>query len=522
MMASEHRAPPPYPSPLPPYFSSSSPRDTPLHPLDLAAIVVYFLANILIGVWAARSQRSAGDYFLGARGLPAWAVLLSIVATETSALTIISTPGIGARGDLTFLQLPIGYLLGRIAVSAWLLPGYFDGTQETAYARLEHRFGAGTRKAASAVFLVTRFLGDGVRVFAGAIPLALLTGWSVPTAILVMGTITLAYTWAGGIKAVIWTDVMQLVVYVAGGIAALVIALRLAGGPGAVWAAAGAAGKLTTIVPVFSLTAPYTLFAGVIGGAMLSAASHGTDHLIVQRLLATRSLRDAQVALVGSGVVVIFQFLLFLVIGTTLWTAGLAPAEGPGDRIFPAFVLTHLPAGLAGLVIAGILAAAMSTLASSINAMASAVTHDWIAPRLGAASPERLLRVGRGVALGWGVLLMAAALGFHVFTSGQTPVVVLALSIASVTYGGLLGAYILAGRWPRATGRDVIGAIATTTAVMLVVIFARTLATTPALAWLEPLGRLAWPWYVPLGTGLALLSGILFSYLPRTPSPRTA
>jgi len=477
---------------------------------------LYLAANVAIGLWAARSQKSAGDYFLGARGLPAWAVLLSIVATETSALTIISTPGIGARGDLTFLQLPIGYLVGRIAVAAWLLPGYFSGTQETAYARLEHRFGPETRRAASAVFLVTRFLGDGVRVFAGAIPLALLTGWNIPLSILVMGSITLLYTWAGGLKAVIWTDVLQLVVYVAGGVAALFIAVDLAGGLGAVIDKAAEAHKLGVIVPTFSLTAPYTLVAGVIGGAMLSAASHGTDHLIVQRLLATRSLRDAQRALIGSGVVVILQFALFLFLGTALWAGGFAPAEGGSDTIFPAFVLHHLPAGLSGLVIAGILAAAMSTLASSINAMASAVTHDWIAPRRGTTDPVALLGIGRRVAFAWGIALMLVAVGFHLFAGIQTPVVVLALSIASVTYGGLLGAYILAARWPRAAGRDVIGAIGFTTAIMLVVIFARLLAGWPPLAWLAPVGRLAWPWYVPIGTGLALLSGVLLSYFPRT------
>ncbi len=406
-------------------------------------------------------------------------------------------------------------------MAAWLLPGYFTGTQETAYARLEHRFGAGTRKAASGVFLVTRFLGDGVRVFAGAIPLALLTGWSVPMSIFVMGVITLAYTWAGGLKAVIWTDVLQLVVYVTGGIAALFIALDLAGGIGVVLERADAVGKLTTIVPTFSLTAPYTFVAALLGGAMLSAASHGTDHLIVQRLLATRSLRDARWALVGSGFAVILQFGLFLFIGTALWAGGFAPAEMPGDAIFPRFVMDHLPAGLSGLVVAGILAAAMSTLASSINAMASAVTHDWIAPRISDPSPEALLKVGRAVALAWGIALMLGALGFYFFTEGQTPVVVLALSIASVTYGGLLGVYILAGNWPRAAGRDVLGALAVTTTLMLVVIFARGLSALPAFMWLEPLGRLAWPWYVPLGTALTLLSGIVLSYLPRTPSPGT-
>ncbi|HEX5635378.1 MAG TPA: hypothetical protein VFX50_19180, partial [Gemmatimonadales bacterium] len=195
-----------------------------------------------LGLWVSRGQRSAGDYFLGARDLPAAAVMLSIVATETSALTVISVPGIGARGDLTFLQLAVGYLIGRIGVAAWLLPGYFHGEQDTAYVRLERRFGPGVRRVVSVIFLVTRFLGDGVRIFAGSIPLALVTGWSVPSAIVVMGLVTLAYTWFGGLKAVVWADVLQLAVYVAGGVAALVIASGLAGGFAAVLAKAGAAG----------------------------------------------------------------------------------------------------------------------------------------------------------------------------------------------------------------------------------------------------------------------------------------
>src|SRR5690606_23829437 len=193
---------------------------------------------------------------------------------------------------LAFLQLTFGYLLGRIAVARWLLPGYFAGEQETAYARLESRFGAPTRRLVSALFLVTRFLGDGVRVFAGATPLALVTGWDISAAIVVMGVVTLVYTWLGGLRAVVWTDVLALGVYVAGGVAALALAADMAGGLPAVLARAGEAGKLRVLDPSLSLTAPYTLLAGLVGGAMLSAASHGTDHLIVQRLLATRSLRD--------------------------------------------------------------------------------------------------------------------------------------------------------------------------------------------------------------------------------------
>jgi SSS family transporter len=495
--------------------SASSPSSASLHSLDLAVVGLYFVFTLGLGLWVARRQRSATDYFLGARDLPAFAILLSIVATETSALTVISVPGIGARGDLTFLQLTLGYLIGRVGVAIWLLPGYFRGEQETAYARLESRFGVGTRRLTSVIFLVSRFLGDAVRVFASAIPLALVTGWSVPWAIVVMGIVTMVYTWFGGFKAVVWTDVMQLTVYLAGGIATLLIAWSLAGGAGNTFAATMMAGKLRVIDPSINLTSTYTLLGGLVGGALLSAASHGTDHLIVQRLLATRSLKDARVALVGSGVMVIFQFLLFLLVGSALWAAGQAPEGVQSDQLFPQFVIDHLPAGLAGLVIAGILAAAMGTHSSAINSLASSATHDLYASWTGRTDPTHLLRVGRMFSAVWALGLIGGALFFHGAAGGKdTPVVVLALSIASITYGPLLGTYFLAGRWPRARGRDVVGAVAITVAVMVVVIFAKRLAAALGLAWLEPVGRLAWPWYVPLGTLLAVGSGVLLSYVP--------
>jgi SSS family transporter len=484
-----------------------------MRPLDLVIVLAYFAVTLGIGVVASRRQSTAGDYFLGARDLPAWAVMLSIVATETSAVTVISVPGIGARGDLTFLQLAIGYLIGRAGVALWLLPGYFRGDQDTAYVRLERRFGVATRRTVSMVFLVTRFLGDGVRIFAGAVPLALVTGWSMPLAIVAMGMVTLAYTWFGGLKAVVWSDVLQLAIYVCGGVAALLVASHMAGGIPAMLHAAGGAGKLRVINPVFSLTEPYTLVAAVVGGALLSAASHGTDHLIVQRLLATRSVGGAQRALVGSGVVVLLQFALFLLVGTAMWAAGAAPDGEPGDRIFSSFIIDHLPAGLAGLVIAGILAAAMSTISSSISALASSVTHDLYATWTGRTDPHHLFRVGRLASLAWGLALIGAALGFHTFSGAQgTPVVVLALSIASVTYGALLGTYILAGS-AAVSGRDAIRAVAVTLPIMLVVLFAAPLARETGLTFLSALGRLAWPWYVPLGTALAVLTGLASSRL---------
>ncbi|MES2124047.1 MAG: sodium:solute symporter [Gemmatimonadota bacterium] len=486
-----------------------------MNPIDLGVILVYFVATLGIGFWVSRGQRSSSDYFLGARNLPAWGVLLSIVATETSALTVISIPGVGARGDLTFLQLPIGYLVGRIGVALWLLPGYFRGEQETAYARLESRFGTSTRRLLSLIFLVTRFLGDGVRVYAGAIPLALLTGWSTPAAIVAMGTITLIYTYFGGIKAVIYADVVQLAVYLAGGIAALIIAVQLGGGIEHVHALASAAGKLRVFDFTFNFTTPYTFLGGLLGGALLSAASHGTDHLIVQRLLATRSLRDARIALVGSGVVVILQFALFLLVGTALWAAQLAPTDVGADTLFSSFVLQHLPVGLAGLVIAGVLAAAMSTQASSINALASSVTHDLYAGFTGVTDPERLLRVGRIVSVLWGIAMLGAALAFDWYANGSnTPVVILALSIASVTYGATLGVYFLSGASSRIIGVDVIRAACVTMTVMLVTIFAKQLALMGA-TWLTPLGTLAWPWYVPMGLCLTLAVAMISSRLRR-------
>ncbi|MBA2459096.1 MAG: sodium/solute symporter [Gemmatimonadales bacterium] len=486
-----------------------------LHTLDFAVVCVYFAFTLGVGLWVARRQRSATDYFLGARDLPAWAILLSIVATETSALTVISVPGIAARGDFTFLQLAFGYLLGRIGVAAWLLPGYFRGEQETAYQRLETRFGAGTRRLTSVVFLVTRFLGDAVRVFASAIPLALVTGWSVPTSVVAMGIVTMIYTWFGGFKAVVWTDVLQLSVYLAGGVGALLVAWSLVGGPAVALSMAAEAGKLSVIVPELDFTRTYTLLGGLLGGALLSAASHGTDHLIVQRLLATRSLSDARLALVGSGVMVIIQFTLFLAVGSAIWAAGLAPEGVPGDQLFPRFVVEQLPVGLAGLVVAGILAAAMGTHSSAINSLASSATYDLYASWTGRQDPIHLLRVGRLFSAAWGTTLIFGALFFHYLAGGNdTPVVVLALSIASVTYGALLGTYLLAARWPQATGRDVIVAVLVTVCLMLIVIFARRLAEHESLTWLAPLGRLAWPWYVPLGTVLAFGTGVIVSYLP--------
>lgn len=465
-----------------------------MNAVDLAVMAAYFAVVVGIGVHFARRQDDASDYFLGHRDLPWWAVMFSVVATETSALTVISVPGLGARGNLTFLQLAFGYLIGRIAVAAWLLPGYFRGDQDTAYQRLETRFGPATRRTASGVFMLIRALGDSVRVFATAIPLAIVTGWSLPTSILVVAAVTLVYTGLGGLKAVVWVDVVQLGIYVAGGIATVVVAAALAGGLGQAIDTAGATGKLTVFDWRLSFSAPYSFLGALLGGALLSAASHGTDHLIVQRLLATRSLGGARRALVGSGILVILQFGLFLFVGTMLWAAGSDDPALAGDALYPTFVLAHLPAGLAGLVVAGLLAAAMSTVSSSLNSLASAATHDFYGPLTGRRDPAHLLRVGRGFTVVWAGVLAGLALAFP--AGSDQPVVELALSIASITYGALLGVYLLGGM-PRVRQPAAITALVISSLTMVVVVLFKP----------GPFAEVAWPWYVPMGVVITLVVG---------------
>ena len=477
--------------------------------LDVAVIFAYFAAVIVFGLLLAGRQRSASDYFLGHRGLPWWALMFSVVATETSALTVISVPGLAARGDLTFLQIAFGYLVGRIGVAALLLPGYFQGTQDTAYQRLEHRFGPLARRVASGVFLFTRALADCVRIFATAIPLAIITHWSMPVGIIAIGFVTLVYTWVGGLRAVVWVDVIQLGVYLLGGIATLIVATHIAGGIGAFDRALDA-GKLHVVDFSFSFTKTYTIWGGLIGGALLSAASHGTDHLIVQRLLAAKNLRDAQRALIGSGLFIIVQFALFLLVGTSLWLAGADQPGMRGDAIYPTFIVTHLPEGLAGLAVGGILAAAMSSHASAVNSLASASTHDFYAPITGRREPEQLLRVGRLLTLVWTVILVAGAITFQ---DQNTPVVQLALSVASLTYGALLGTYLLGGMWPRARQVDVIIALVVSILVMSPIVLGGGVIPQFPMHWLR---GLAWPWYVPLGTAITMFVGMLTSFIGRS------
>jgi SSS family transporter len=314
-------------------------------------------------------------------------VLFSIVATETSALTFISIPGLAYTGNLGFLQVVAGYVLGRIGVALLLLPRYYEGEIVTAYTLLEKRFGLATRRLTSIVFMVTRGMADAVRVFATAIPVSLILGdqvpraWAMPIAILVLGGLTIVYTYRGGMRAVVWTEILQASVYLLGGISAIVILGQVVpGGWNEILGRAGSAAKLTALDFSFDLSKPHTVWAGLIGGGFLSMASHGADQLIVQRLLSSRNLREAQRAIVGSGIVVFAQMALFLFVGIGLWAHYGGQSFATPDSIFPRFIVEQMPAGLVGLLLAAIIAATMSTHSGAINSLAAATTHDIYMP----------------------------------------------------------------------------------------------------------------------------------------------
>jgi solute:Na+ symporter, SSS family len=494
--------------------------------LDTVVLLAYLGGTTALGMYVGRRQRDAKDYFVADRAIPWWAVLFSVVASETSALTFISIPGLAYIGNLGFLQVVAGYILGRIVIAGTLLPRYYRGNLVTAYALLEQRFGLATRRFTSVVFMVTRAMADAVRVFATAIPVALILGSSVPreyvmpVAILILGALTVVYTYRGGMKAVVWTELVQAGVYLLGGISAVIlIGQAVDGGWSAILDTARASGKLQAIDTYTGVDRPHTLLAGLLGGAFLSMASHGADQLIVQRLLSSRSLRDAQRALVGSGIVVFAQFTLFLLIGVGLFVLYGGRQFSAPDAIFPTFIVERMPPGLMGLVLAAIVAATMSTHSGAINSLAAATTHDIYLPltKRRADSPETL-RAGKFFALAWGVALTAGAL---LFKEQGTPAVVVALGIASFTYGGLLGVFFLGNFWARANQRDAITGMAVAISAMAFVVFAKQIAAAyPGLGdALGPLARIAWPWYVLIGTTLTLAVGVLSSLTHPAPEP---
>ena len=489
----------------------------------LVAIAVYLAAINVLGAWLGKGQKDARDYFLGGHAMPWGAVMASIVATETSALTFLSVPGDAYRSGFTFLQLAFGYLVGRIAVSFILLPGYFHGEITTAYALLERRFGVGARRFTSLIFMVTRVMAASVRLAVPAIPIALILGVPVWAAILLLaggdGALHVRRRHQGGhLDRPHPGDRLHL----GRDHGAVGTAGTFGGGWGGFQEILRRCDALGNPVRLFNLSKnlsePYTLWAGVIGGAVLAMASHGADQLIVQRLLACRGLRDAQKALIGSGVLVILQFTLFLALGVGLFAFYGGAPVGPGgfassDAILPTFIVKSLPPFVSAYLVAGIFSAAMCSESSALNSLASALSMDIVAPLMGKKYVEgkRGLVLGKVLTLFWTLVLAGLAVGFSRLPQ-SVPAVQVALGLASVTAGGLLGGFLLALWARKATQTDAMIGIATS-AVFMFVLWLGSKGFVPF-----PLGKMiAWPWYSLLGSTIAFGTGWLLSL--RRPEP---
>ena len=471
-----------------------------LNGIDYAVVFAYLVGITVFGSRFARFQRTTGDYFLTGRTVPWWAICFTIVATETSTLTFIGVPAAAYAGNMTFLQLAAGYVVGRAIVSVLFLPAYFRGELVTSYQLLQQRFGTPVKTVAAGLFLVTRSLADGIRLFATALVVSIVTGVPVSITIVVLGAAMIWYTMRGGVAAVIWTDVVQMFVYVAGAlIVLLAVWQKISGGIDDVIRIGSAAGRFTVLDWSTDPRRVYTIWSGLIGGIALTLATHGTDQFLVQRLLSARSPGEASRGLVLSGVLVFAQFVLFLMIGIMLFVHNEQTQFAAGilrrDEILPRFIGSALPHGLIGFIVAAIVAAALSP---SLNAMAATTINDFYRPYMGAATSEAtLLRLSRGATLGWGVVQVGVALAAQTM---RQSVLDAGLSVLSLTTGPVLGAFVVGVLTHRVgSGAVLAGMFVGASAV--------------CAAWWT--GALAWTWYTLLGATVTGVVAVLFDLVIR-------
>ena len=472
------------------------PRRNNFSSLDMKVLFGYIGLIVLIGVIAGINQRDTKSYFLGSGQISWLMISFSVVATETSVLTFLSIPGVAYLTNFGFLQVAIGYIIGRIVVAWLFLPLYYKEGIQSTYEFIGNKWGISFQRFVSTIFLLMRILADGVRLFMTAIPLTLITGWSFGASIAIIGLFTLIYTLIGGIRSVVYTDTFQFILYIFGAILTFnVINELIPGGLENIKSILEEAGKFSIFQGFSSsltdlLTRPYNFIAAVLGGFLLSMASHGTDHLMVQRLLSARSIRDGQKALVLSGFLVFLQFAIFLFLGATMWVLYDGLPLKP-NLVFPWFILTHLPPGFTGFLVAGIFAAAMSTLSSSINSLASATLVDWIKP----INPTAGLMTARWVSIFWAIVLIGGAM---LFTSSESPLVEVGLSIASVIYGAILGFFILRLTNWHVSNKSVFWGFSISIILMI---------------YLWKATPLAWTWYVFFGTIIMLTISVLLPQL---------
>ncbi|MEM7473370.1 MAG: sodium:solute symporter [Planctomycetota bacterium] len=482
----------------------------PIEPFDLVVFLVYLGLVMALGMWVGKGAKDLSSYLLGDRQLPWWAILGSIVATETSTVTFLSVPGIvfAEGGNMTFLQLSLGYILGRILVSLLLLPGYFQGKIFSAYELLEKHFGVETKRVASVIFLLARNFGDALRLFLTALVLEAMFDLSLGWSIVIIGVLTIAYTLVGGMKAVIWNDCLQLLVYMLGGVLiAFIIAGRLPEGWSGIVSFGQETGRLQVLDFEWDWTEPYTFWAGLIGGVFLAVGTHGVDQMLVQRYLAAKSRHHASAALITSGFVVALQFAFFLFLGVALAAYYHQPqfaevdfSEWSGDKALATFIVEELPGGigLIGFILAGVFAAAMSTLSSSLNSSATVVVNDFFKAKEDA--PEEMLWQSRVWTAVFGVIQMVIAFA----ASGVTRSVVdEVLGIAGMTVGLLLGLFALSRIFPTCGQR---GAIVGLLVASLILIFVRFVM--PPVYGLSIAGT----WYALIGSTSTVLIASLVHY----------
>ncbi len=473
-----------------------------LHPVDVLVIVLYLVGITWFGLRFRGRDRSMRSYFLADGDVPWWAIALSIVAAETSTLTIISIPGLAYTGDFGFLQIALGYLVGRAVICLLLLPRYFDGKLMTAYQLIGARFGVLLHRATAGLFLATRAAAEGVRIFAVSIVITVAFGTRSVLSITLLTALTLLYTFEGGFTAVIWTDVMQMLLYFAGTLLALwTLGTHVPGGWHAIHTAAAAAHKFTIFHFALSLGQTYTFWCGLIGGCFLTMASHGTDQLVVQRLLAAKSLTESRIALMASGVIVFIQFTLFLIIGAGLYVyypAGTLARISSADRLFPLFIVQVMPHGIAGLVIAAILAAAMSNMSAALNSLSSTTMVDFYLPRHPQLAERARTRLSRLLTVLWAAVLLVLAILSR--TGGH--VVEIGLAIASVTWGAMLGVFLLGTLTRRANQGGTLVGMVVGLLVNLVLWLRPSLLSLPHVAFI---------WYVLIGSAITGLVGYTVS-----------
>lgn len=459
--------------------------------LDYSILVIYIAMVVWVGVKLGGKQRDASDFFAAAGHAPWWLVCASIVATETSVLTVVGIPALAFSSDLGFLQLVLGYIVGRYLVARWFIPRYQSGEILSVYEWIGGRLGKGIARLSSGVFVVTRIAADGVRVYAGAVVIQEAFGIELWPSVLVMVAACLVLTLLGGLRAVLWTDIIQLGIYVLGALVAVVFLFQSL--PGDFIQQAQEAGKLTVFHFDLNFTMDYSFLSGLIGGAVFTLASHGADHLIVQRTLSCGSVSAAQRAMVCSGWLVLLQMALFLGLGLLLWGHyGALGVDVPAANAFPRFIVEGLPIGVRGLVIAAIFSAAISTLSSSLSAIASTLIADFTRVR----GTSRELLASRAAVVGAAVAFVVATVVFIQSDGQKVDLVGLALGIATITYAPLLGlfGYVLLVKQPSAR--------------VAWLAFAVSVVATIWLKWMGP--SLGWPWLTPLGaSGFLFVAGVV-------------